>query len=478
MQNNTTIYPVILAGGAGTRLWPLSQVHHPKQFLKLVGSESLFQQTYNRIKNIEGFLPPLVVCNKESAPLISHMVNKESLSVIVEPTSCNTAIAVAVSTLYTFKFSNDPLLLILPSDHFISNDDEFIDKIKRATKLADKKIIIFGIEPTKVKTGYGYIELDGSAREGYFGIKKFTEKPNYQKAKEYVESKNYFWNSGIILTSGKVLLEEMQKYCPEIIEIAHNCVSTLKTEGIFSSIDSNGYEKCPSEPIDTSLLEKTKNILVYPLGKVDWNDLGTWSALWDINRKDQNGNIIYGRAIYKNVKNSYLYSNGRTIAVTNMEDCIVVETPDVVFITKRDSEENIKDIFSAYHRTNSASTENDKVVIKPWGSYEILTEGEGHKVKRIIVNPSQSLSLQVHQKRDEHWVVVRGTATVTKGEELFELSPNQHIFITKGVKHRIKNCTNDIIELIEVQTGAYLGEDDIIRLSDQYDRVTLSTKYV
>jgi len=477
MQNNTVIYPVILAGGAGTRLWPLSQAHQPKQFLKLAGSDSLFQQTCNRVRGIEGFRPPLVICNKESASLIFHQINKENLSVIVEPTSCNTAIAVAVSTLYALKFADDPLLLILPSDHFIKNNDEFIDTIRKATKLARKKIIIFGVEPTKAKTGFGYIELDSQAGEGYFRIKKFTEKPNYQKAKEYVESKNYFWNSGIILASSKILLEEMQKYCPDLIEIAHSCVSTLKTESLFSSIKSSGYKDCPSKPIDISLLEKTKNILVYPLGKVGWNDLGSWSALWDVNTKDHNGNVIFGKVVYEGVKNSYLYSNGRTIAVTDMEDCIIVETPDAVFVTKTASEESIKDIIDACHMVNYTSMNSDKVVIKPWGSYEILAEGKGHKVKKIIVNPSQSLSLQVHQKRDEHWVVVRGTATITKGEEVFELSPNQHLFITKGTKHRIQNCTDDIIELIEIQTGAYLGEDDIIRLSDQYDRVTCNTKH-
>lgn len=472
MDQNNKIYPVILAGGAGVRLWPLSQPHRSKQFLNLAGIGSLFEQTCKRVASTNDFLNPLVVCNKDSAHQILQIEDSQNLSLIVEPASCNTAIAVAVATQFALTKGN-PLLLILPSDHYIENKGPFVDSLKKAKKLAYKKIVIFGIEPTKVMTDYGYIERDEAIGEGFFSIKKFTEKPDYKKAMEYVESNNYFWNSGMILSSAKILQEELERCCPEVVKIATQCIQTLEGKEKYYVIQENGYAQCAPEPIDIALLEKTKNIVFYPLRNIGWSDLGSWSSLWEVNPKDNNDNVIFGKAVPQDVSNSFLYSASRSLVVTNLDNCVVVETPDAVLVTQKDSQKNIKGLIEAC----AISEPTKKVELRPWGSFEVLEEGAVHKVKKIIVKPNQSLSLQVHQKRDEHWVVVRGKPTITKGEETFELTVNQHVFIPKETKHRIQNNTNNEVELIEVQTGSYLGEDDIIRLSDQYNRVTQNKKY-
>jgi mannose-1-phosphate guanylyltransferase/mannose-6-phosphate isomerase len=463
------IVPVILSGGSGTRLWPLSREAYPKQFLPLVGNDTMLQATWKRVASIAG-AAPIVVANQEHRFMAAEQLRECKVlpqALILEPVGRNTAPAIAIAALQALSAGDDALLLVLPSDHVVRNEAAFHAAVKQAAVAAESgKLVTFGIVPTAPETGYGYIKA--ATGEGVRAVDRFVEKPDLATAEQYVSSGEYFWNSGMFLFKASRYLKELETLQPAILAACRNALDKAARDNDFIRLDAEAFAASPNDSIDYAVMEKTADAAVVPLD-AEWNDVGSWSALWEVSDKDADGNACHGDVIALDCKDSYAYGN-RLIAMVGLQDVVVVETDDAVFVGHKDRVQDVKEIVGRIKREGRSEAAAHRKVYRPWGAYDSIDNGDRFQVKRITVKPGATLSLQMHHHRAEHWIVVSGTAEVTRGDEVILLSENQSTYIPLGVTHRLKNPGKLPLELIEVQSGSYLGEDDIVRFEDQYGR--------
>jgi mannose-1-phosphate guanylyltransferase/mannose-6-phosphate isomerase len=466
--------PVILSGGSGTRLWPVSRKTHPKQFWPLVSEISMLQETCKRTSGTAE-RDPVVICNEEHRFFVAQQLQEggyRNPDILLEPVGRNTAPAAAVAAMHTLTEKRDPVLLILPADHVIEDLEGFHRALERGEALAKQGYLVtFGILPGHPETGYGYIQGGASLKEdqGAFHINRFVEKPNLPTAESYLESGDYFWNSGMFMFRASTYLAELEKRHPEMIQHCREACEKAQRDLDFIRLEREAFERCPSDSIDYAVMEHTERGVVIPLD-VGWNDVGSWSALWEIGGKDENGNVIQGDVLAIDCKNNYLHSEGRLLAALGLQDLVVVDTPDVVLVAHRNQAQQVKAIVERLDEAQRAEIDIHAQVHRPWGCYQGIDRDERYQVKRISVKPGASLSLQKHHHRAEHWIVVKGSARVTRGEETFLLTENQSTYIPVGELHRLENPGKIPLELIEVQSGSYLGEDDIVRFDDEYGR--------
>lgn len=463
------IVPVILSGGSGTRLWPLSREAYPKQFLPLVGNDTMLQATWKRVASIAG-AAPIVVANQEHRFMAAEQLRECKVlpqALILEPVGRNTAPAIAIAALQALSAGDDALLLVLPSDHVVRNEAAFHAAVKQAAVAAESgKLVTFGIVPTAPETGYGYIKA--ATGEGVRAVDRFVEKPDLATAEQYVASGEYFWNSGMFLFKASRYLKELETLQPAILAACRNALDKAARDNDFIRLDAEAFAASPNDSIDYAVMEKTADAAVVPLD-AEWNDVGSWSALWEVSDKDADGNACHGDVIALDCKDSYAYGN-RLMAMVGLQDVVVVETDDAVFVGHKDRVQDVKEIVGRIKREGRSEAAAHRKVYRPWGAYDSIDNGDRFQVKRITVKPGATLSLQMHHHRAEHWIVVSGTAEVTRGDEVILLSENQSTYIPLGVTHRLKNPGKLPLELIEVQSGSYLGEDDIVRFEDQYGR--------
>lgn len=471
------IIPVVLSGGAGTRLWPLSRELYPKQLLPLVGEQTMLQETIARLDGLDSVGNPLVVCNDAHRFMVAEQLRQmetESAGIMLEPCGRNTAPAVAVAALQALQLEEDPLLLVLPADHVILNVPEFQAKVKIGAELAAQgKLVTFGIVPDHPETGYGYIRGDQERplhdSQSAFAVASFVEKPDRATAESYLASGDYYWNSGMFMFRASTYLAELEKFNSEMLEACNNSMSKLEKDLDFLRLDGEAFAACPSDSIDYAVMEKTNAAAVIPLS-AGWSDVGSWSALWQVKEQDHEGNVLQGEVLTENVKNCYLHAENRLLAAVGVENLVVVETADAILVASKDHVQDVKGIVGQLKKAQRSEAQLHRRVNRPWGAYEGVDAGERFQVKRIAVNPGASLSLQMHHHRAEHWVVVRGTARVTCGEVIKTLSENESTYIPLGETHRLENPGKVMLEIIEVQSGSYLGEDDIVRFDDVYGR--------
>jgi mannose-1-phosphate guanylyltransferase/mannose-6-phosphate isomerase len=466
------ITPVVLSGGAGKRLWPLSRESHPKQFLPLFGQRSLFQLTVERVQGGE-FASPLVICNSEHRFMAAEQLAGASARIVIEPCSRNTAPAV---TLAALAVAPDALLLVLPSDHLFTDTAAFRAMVSSAVPLAmADKMVTFGVTPAFPATGYGYIQrgaaVDGAAGSASvgFAVSSFVEKPDAATAQTYIDSGEFLWNCGVFLFKASALLAEMQRWAPAVFAACSEAFVKNKPDLGFDRIDADSFAASPDISIDYAVMECTANAVVVPCD-TPWSDVGSWASLTDSMSKDEAGNTARGDVLLHNVSNSTVFSEEKLVVVMGVDDLIVVETDDAILVAPRQESENIKQVVEKLAGQQRSQAKSHRKVYRPWGFYDSISEGERHKVKSIVVKPGASLSLQMHHHRAEHWIVVRGTARVVRGDEEFLLTENQSTYIPLGVTHRLENPGSIPLEIIEVQSGAYLGEDDIVRFEDHYGR--------
>ena len=466
------IVPVILAGGSGTRLWPLSRKLHPKQFIELIGKTTLFQEAVLRLPKSIGDL--LVICNEEHRFLAAEQlsqINRSDTSIILEPVGKNTAPAIALAALKSINNNENVILLVLSADHLIQDVGKFHQAIESAKKQAEKnKLVAFGIVPKSVETSFGYIKGDVSQDEDYYNIDEFVEKPDYKTAQKYVDSGKYFWNSGMFMFKASVYLDELDKYEPEILSACRRSCQTEFHDLDFIRLNEEEFLSCPSQSIDYAVMEKTKDAVMVELD-ASWNDVGSWSALWDSQPKDVNNNLISGDVILNEVNNSYVHSaSNRLVSAIGVSNLVIVDTQDAILVADKSQDQLVKNIVQNLQNSKRSECDHHRTVFRPWGHYDSIDIEDNFIVKRILVNPRSRLSLQKHQYRAEHWVVVKGHAKVTCDDKVFKLEENQSTYIPLGVVHRLENVGNIPLEVIEIQTGERLNEDDIIRLEDDYKR--------
>ena len=465
------LQPVLLSGGSGTRLWPLSREGYPKQFLPLVGDETMLQATWRRVADIAG-AAPIVVANEDHRFLVAEQLRQVGApkpDILLEPMGRNTAPAIGLAALQAMHAGGDPLLLVLPSDHVVANAEAFRDAVREAAAAAEAgALVTFGILPSAPETGFGYIEAEHAGSDGVRKVRRFVEKPDGATAQRYLDSGGYYWNSGMFLFRASVLLAELERFRPEIVAACRDAFAAAKRDGDFIRVDREAFARCPSDSIDYAVMENTDAAMVLPVD-IGWNDIGSWSALWDVAARDEAGNAHHGDVIAVDSRNSYAYAR-RLVALVGVDDLVVVETDDAVLVARKDRVQQVKDVVSQLKAAQRTQAALHREVHRPWGSYDSIDVGDGFQVKRIKVKPGAALSLQSHDKRAEHWIVVRGTARVTRNNDVFELFANQSTYIPIGAKHRLENPGSEMLELIEVQSGAYLGEDDIVRYEDVYGR--------
>ena len=472
------IIPVILSGGTGSRLWPLSRELNPKQLLPLVNDKTMLQNTVSRFAGKSGFAPPLVVCNEAHRFMVAEQLRAlgiSAASIILEPVGRNTAPAVAIAALEAIAAGGNPVLLILPADHVINDEEAFLQAVAAGKSLAEKgKLITFGIVPTGPETGYGYIEKgEGLKAEGEretsFDVCRFVEKPDLDTARQYLDSGAYYWNSGMFMFTAQCYLEELERHAPEMLAACRGAYAEAARDLDFVRLNAGTFASCPSDSIDYAVMEKTANAVVIPLD-ADWSDVGSWSALWEIDERDDRENVIKGDVMALDARNCYVNATSRLVAVVGVDDHVIVETADAVLVVRKDRVQDVKAIVGMLNGQKREEAVQHRKVYRPWGAYQSVDSADRFQVKRITVSPGASLSLQMHHHRAEHWIVVKGTARVTKGDEVIILSENQSTYIPLGVTHRLENPGVIPLELIEVQSGSYLGEDDIVRFEDVYGR--------
>ena len=474
------ILPIILSGGVGSRLWPLSRSSFPKQYLKLddYSNNTLLQETFLRLDGIKKLKNPIIICNEEQRFIAAEQMRQikvQPKEIILEPFGKNTAAAIALAALIAVENKNDPILLVLSADHKISNKVSFREAIEEGVSFAQKgRLVTFGIQPSSPETGYGYIEseLEISTQVRSSNIKRFIEKPNRDIAEKFLNDKTFTWNSGIFLFKASTILSELMKFEPKIIDTCKKSLIDNVIDLNFRRINHKFFELCPSKPIDIAVMEKTTLGTVVKLD-AGWDDLGSWKSVWDNSKKDENKNSTKGRTFIKNVKNSYLRSENRLIVGLGLENICVIETDDSVLIANKESIESMKELVVDLDKNNFEEIKINKKVHRPWGHFTSLIKGENWQVKRLQVNPYEGLSLQKHNFRAENWVIVKGTATVEIDEKISFLNPNESTYIPIGSIHRLSNTQETPLEIIEVQIGTYLGEDDIIRFEDKYKRKNL-----
>jgi mannose-1-phosphate guanylyltransferase/mannose-6-phosphate isomerase len=473
--------PVILSGGAGTRLWPLSRELYPKQLLALTGERTMLQQTALRLEGLPA-AAPVIVCNEAHRFLVAEQLrqtNVEPRATVLEPFGRNTAPAIALAAHAALKSTAaganvDPVLLVLPADHVIRDVPAFQKAVRAALPAAEEgKLVTFGIVPNAPETGYGYIQR-GEAGGAVYRIARFVEKPVAQKAAEFVKSGDYYWNSGMFMFRARRYLQELERLAPEIAKICEAAFAGAKTDLDFTRIDPKSFESCPSDSIDYAVMEKTSDAVVVPLD-AGWSDVGSWAALHDASEADARGNVARGDVIAEDSDGCYLYSESRLVAVVGLENHVVIETKDAVLVAPKDRVQDVKKLVFRLKEEGRYEHSLHREVFRPWGSYDSIENGPRFQVKRLKVKPGATLSLQMHHHRAEHWIVVSGTARITRGDEVFLLEENQSTYIPIGVRHRIENPGKIPVHIIEVQSGSYLGEDDIVRFEDRYGRQGTTT---
>ncbi len=463
------ILPVILSGGSGTRLWPLSREAYPKQFLSLTGEHTMLQDTWLRVAGV-ATQPPIVVANESHRFVAAEQLQQAgtaTTAILLEPAGRNTAPAIAAAALEARRDGDDPLLLVLPSDHLIGDIARFHQAIAQAAAVAEQgKLVTFGIQPTAPETGYGYIKA--TTGEGPRAIERFVEKPDLATAQSYVASGEYYWNSGMFMFRASRYLQELERLQPQMLAACRSAWEKARRDTDFIRLDAEAFKASPSDSIDYAVMEKTADAAVVPLD-AGWSDVGSWTALRDVSPQDDNGNAHRGDVIAIDCRNTFAYGE-RLIAMVGLENVIVVETDDAVLVGKSDRMQEVKDVVARLKSDGRSEAAWHRKVYRPWGAYDSIDHGERFQVKRITVKPGGTLSLQMHHHRAEHWIVVSGTAEVTRGDEVLLLTENQSTYIPLGVTHRLRNPGKLPLELIEVQSGSYLGEDDIVRFEDTYGR--------
>ena len=468
------IFPVILSGGSGTRLWPLSRQNYPKQFLPLTGEDSLFQQTVQRVQGLKRAAPPIVVCSHEHRFMVAEQLaglGVQNPRILLEPMPRNTAPAICLAALDAVARDPEALLLVLPADHRVGKPHALIAAVEQAESFAAQGwLFSFGIQPTQPETGFGYLKQGAALAPGVFQISQFVEKPDLAHAQQYLASGEYFWNAGIFLFRADRYLAEIKQHEPTMLAAAEAALSLAKVDLDFVRVDEQAFSKSPSNSIDYAVMEKTERAAVVPVD-CDWSDIGSWSAVWDIGEKDASGNVASGDVISVDTQNALLYAVGdRLLATVGVHDVVVVDTADATLVAHRSRVQEVKALVDALKAADRTEHIVHRKVFRPWGSYDSVDRGERFQVKRIEVKPGAALSLQKHKHRAEHWIVVSGVAEVTCDERVFTLNENESTFIPKGSVHRLRNTGTKSLELIEVQSGDYLGEDDIVRLEDTYGR--------
>jgi mannose-1-phosphate guanylyltransferase/mannose-6-phosphate isomerase len=469
------IYPVILSGGAGTRLWPLSRAALPKQLLPLVSDKTMLQDTALRTAGRADMMQPLIVCGNEHRFLVAEQLREikvNPLGILLEPVGRNTAPAVAAAAHYLKAIDPQAVMLVLPADHVITDEAAFHAAIQRAAGLVDAgALATFGIVPTGPETGYGYIQSGETLANGAqcYKVAKFVEKPTREKAQEFISAGNFSWNSGMFLFRADAFLKELEQYAPAIATASGDAVTKGYRDLDFCRLEETAFTACPSDSIDYAVMEHTRHAVVVP-ASIGWSDVGSWSALHEVQEKDEAGNVARGDVYLDNVQNSLVRAEGRIVALVGVKDLVVVETADAVLVAHKDQVQRVKQVVD--HLKDKDRTEHlyHTKVYRPWGCYEGIDMGERFQVKRITVNPGGKLSLQMHHHRAEHWVVVSGTARVTCGDSVKLLTENESTYIPIGMNHRLENPGKVPLHLIEVQSGSYLGEDDIVRFEDVYSR--------
>jgi len=476
------IVPVILSGGSGSRLWPLSRAAFPKQFLSLIGDDSLLGATIDRVlvkeNNVIGdeIQPPIIISNSDHRFIVASELQKKNLlgkgTIILEPSPRNTAPAIAVAALDILqRYDSGTMMLVLPADHVIKDISTFHQAIKSGIAAANcGKLVTFGVIPESPHTGYGYIQAEKGGTKPWLSIARFVEKPSLKIAEDYVKSGEYYWNSGMFLFRAEDFLSELKQFEPMIFQSADSAYKNRRVDLDFIRLGEEDFNSSPSNSIDYAVMERTQRAVTIPL-KAGWSDVGSWSSLWDMHPKDSSENVTLGDVIVEDVHGCFIHSEGRLIAALGISDQVIVETSDAILIATKDRVEEVKKIVSTLQAQGRQEYQFHKKVYRPWGSYETIALEERFQVKRITVNPGQQLSIQMHHHRAEHWVVVKGTAVVGRGDEEILLGEDRSTYIPLGTKHYLKNPGLIPLELIEVQTGSYLGEDDIVRFTDVYGRV-------
>lgn len=473
------LVPVVLCGGAGSRLWPLSRQAYPKQFLDLTGSgESLLQATLSRLSGLTALSAPIVVCNEQHRFLVADQLQRigiERTTLLLEPVARNTAPAVALAALSAQATDPDAVLLVLPADHVITGQSDFHRAINSACAAAEKgRLVTFGVVPTHAETGYGYIEraarlVGDSEVSDACSIKQFAEKPDLATAQAYLADESFLWNSGMFVFRASQYLEELEAHEPDMLALCQQALAEAETDLDFTRIAAGPFGDCPANSIDYAVMEKTQLGAVVPLD-AGWSDIGSFSGLWDISAKDAQSNVTLGDVLLEDTQDSYVYSDSRLVAAVGLDNAVIVETADAVLVADRNRVQDVKTVVTRLKSLGRDESVLHKTVYRPWGSYASICESDRFQVKKIVVNPGQKLSLQKHHHRAEHWIVVKGTARVTCEDKVFMLNEDQSTYIPIGDKHRLENPGKIPLELIEVQSGSYLGEDDIVRYDDVYGR--------
>ena len=470
-----TLYPVILSGGSGSRLWPLSREYYPKPLLPLVSDKTLLQETACRLDPLPDQGNAVYVCNEEHRFLLAEQVaelGKSPATIILEPEGRNTAPALTLAALYLVEKDPDAMMVVMPADHVMTQPQQFIEAVQQGSVNANNgALVTFGIVPDAPETGYGYIKCGSDINDGpACKVDSFVEKPDLATAEQYLKEGSYYWNSGIFLMRADRWLEEIGKFRGEILEQCRLAMQQGKQDSDFFRVHKATFVECPSDSIDYAVMENTDQAVVVPIS-AGWSDVGAWTALWNVCPRDSDGNVIQGDVIAEDTHNAFLLAEHRCLATVGVDDIIVVETADAVLVASKDKAQDVKAIVNRLKQSGREEHLTHRRVFRPWGSYEGIDEGARFQVKRLSVKPGAQLSLQMHHHRAEHWIVVKGTARVTCGEKVFNLHENESTYIPVGEKHRLENPGAIPLEVIEVQSGSYLGEDDIVRFEDIYDRV-------
>ncbi len=467
------ITPVILSGGSGTRLWPLSRKMYPKQFINLHAELTMLQETVKRLDGLE-INTPIVVCNEDHRFIVAEQMRQTGIEhpqIILEPEGKNTAPAIALAAYHDIAVNGqDSILLVLAADHVIEDQQAFQQAILQAAESAQAgALVTFGIVPVRAETGYGYIRFDKADDQSVYKVYGFVEKPDADTSTSYLQAGNYLWNSGMFMFTSTQYLQELAAHQPSIAEITKASMQEVSTDLDFIRLNVEVFANCPSDSIDYAVMEKTALAMVVPLD-AGWNDIGSWSSLWDVNEKDAEGNSTHGDVMLFDAHNNLAMSESRLVAAVGVDDLIIVETKDAVMVASKDKSQEVKQIVDRLKKENREEANFHRVVYRPWGCFDSIEEGERFKVKRITVKPGAKLSLQMHHHRAEHWIVVSGTAKVQRGDEAVFLTENESTYIHVGQTHSLENPGKLPLELIEIQTGSYLGEDDIVRFEDKYGR--------
>ena len=459
---------VLMAGGSGTRLWPLSRAGHPKQFLSINSKDTMLQSTMKRLKDLD-IASSVTICNEEHRFFVAEQLREIDMlgPILLEPVGRNTAPAIALAALTS---DDDPLLLVLAADHVIQDNIAFTNAVNESIPLAEAgKLVTFGVVPNEPHTGYGYIKKGNNIDSGYI-VDEFVEKPSSDLADKYLASGKYLWNSGMFLFKASSYLNELKKFRPDIMKICESSVTNIKHDLDFIRINEKEFYECPSDSIDYAVMEKTSHAVVVPID-ADWSDIGSWSSLWSINKKDKDNNSIQGDVITHKTTNSLIKTDGQLIASVGVKDLVIISTKDAILVSHRDNVQDTKNIVQKLKEKQRSEWQLGREVYRPWGKYDSVDNGDCYQVKRLTVNPGAKLSVQMHHHRSEHWVVVKGQARVHYGDEVLDLNVNESTYHGKEVMHALENVGDIPLELIEVQVGDYLGEDDIIRFKDNYGRV-------